>query len=65
MSSTTTTTSSSSCAQAGFGNYIKIVGSHEQLGLWEPKDAPTMEWGEGHTWTTAIQVTYSHVKICA
>lgn len=61
--STTTTSNLRAHTQAGFGNYVKVVGSHEQLGAWDPRAAPTMEWGEGEKWTTAIQVCVLYVCV--
>ena len=39
-----------------FGDTIKLVGSHEALGAWDPTQALGMTWSEGDVWTALAQL---------
>jgi hypothetical protein len=39
-----------------FGDTIKLVGSHEALGAWDPTQALGMTWSEGDVWTAVAQL---------
>ncbi|PSC71872.1 Carbohydrate binding module family 20 [Micractinium conductrix] len=39
-----------------FGQVLKLVGSHHELGEWELTDAPVMTWSEGDVWLLAADL---------
>lgn len=34
-----------------FGEHLRLVGSAEQLGSWDPAAGLTLEWAEGDNWS--------------
>ena len=34
-----------------FGEHLRLVGSAEQLGGWDPAAGLTLEWAEGDNWS--------------
>jgi len=39
-----------------FGQSVKVVGDSSELGSWDVKAAHGMEWGEGHVWSTTLNL---------
>lgn len=39
-----------------FGQVLKVIGSCEELGLWNEQNATPMTWNEGHKWTVSAAI---------
>ncbi|KAL8192698.1 hypothetical protein R6Q57_027146 [Mikania cordata] len=42
--------------ECSFGQNFLITGDHPILGLWDPKNAISLTWSDGHVWTVDIDI---------
>ncbi|CAL8471460.1 g11002 [Coccomyxa elongata] len=42
--------------EVAFGEVIKVVGTQEELGAWDPVAAPGLTWSDGNKWSVDLQL---------
>lgn len=42
--------------QTNYGEEVRVVGNHWELGHWDPSRAPRMTWTDNHVWVASISL---------
>lgn len=42
--------------QVGFGDHVRVVGSHAQLGAWNTQKGKELGWTDGNVWTATVEL---------